>query len=127
MTAVEKYLFTPLYYPRDHWAILRWWESRRPLYNATVGAAGLLTLGTAAAVDPGPPLMFLAFAAIYGTLANLCYCLGPVADLALRRLVGYRGYVIGPVLFRYGLAISVALTLLPIPILVMGTVLRVLF
>ena len=44
MTTVEKYLFTPLFYPRSHLDVLKWWESRRLLYNGVVGGAGLLTL-----------------------------------------------------------------------------------
>lgn len=127
MTAVEKYLFTPLFYPRSHLDVLKWWESRRLLYNGVVGGAGLLTLATLAVFEPGPPLMFLAFAAVYGTLANLGFCLGPIADLALRRLLGPDGHAVGPVLFRYGLAFAVALTLLPIPLMIVSQLLRFVF
>lgn len=124
MTAVEKYLFTPLFVPRNNWAVARWWESRRPLYNLVVGSAGLVTLGTVAYLLPGPPAMFVMFGLIYGTLANLCFSLGTLADLGMRWLLGDRGFVAGPVLFRYGTAFSVGLTLLPIPIAILGWLMK---
>lgn len=55
MTAVERYFFTPLYYPRSRWSILRWWESRRLLFNLSVGSVGLLSLGTVALIGRLPP------------------------------------------------------------------------
>jgi hypothetical protein len=127
MTPVEQYLFTPIYQPRSAWAVVGWWELRRPLYNFLVGTAGLVTLTAAAVLEPGPPAMFLAFALGYGILANLCYSIGSLADLLLRRLLREQGYVMGPVLFRYGLAVSLALTLLPIPVLLFSRIVRVLF
>ena len=127
MTPVEKYLFTPIYQPRSAWAVVGWWELRRPLYNFLVGTAGLVTLAAAAVLEPGPPAMFLAFALVYGILANLCYSIGSLADLLFRHLLREQGYVVGPVLFRYGLAVSLALTLLPIPILLFSRIVRMLF
>lgn len=127
MTAVEKYLFMPLFAPRSAWAVARWWESRRPLYNLLVGSAGLLTLSTAVFFEPGPPLMFAGFALVYGLMANLCYSTGVVADLLLRHLLGPRGISVGPVLFRYGLAVSLTLTLLPIPFILVSQVIQALF
>lgn len=124
MTAVEKYLFTPLFAPRNNWAVVGWWESRRPLYNLLVGASGLLSLGIMALVHPGPPAMYAMFAAVYGVLANLGFTLGALADLSLRRLLGDRGFVAGPVLFRYGTAFSIGLSLLPIPVAIAGLVAR---
>lgn len=126
MTAVEKYLFTPLYYPRDLGDVFRWWESRRPLYNLVVGTAGMVTLGTVAVLHPGPPPMFAAFVVAYGVMANLCFSGGVVADLVLRRLLGEDGHVAGPVLFRYGTAFSIGLTLLPIPLAIVGWLLGLL-
>jgi len=128
VTAVEKYLFTPLYYPRNAWSVLRWWESRRPLYNALVGGAGFVTLGTVALLAPAPPMVrLLGGSIVYAIAANLCYSLGPAADLLLRRALDDRAPAIGPVLFRYGLAFSLGLTLLPIPIMIVGTILQRLF
>jgi hypothetical protein len=133
MTAIEKYFFTPIYYPRTGWSVLKWWESRRPLYNVCVGAAGLTSLGTATALAllpphplpfPLPSLSVLGGVAMYGVLANLCYTLGAPADLFLRRILGDRAAAAGPVLFRYGFVFSLGLTLLPIPLAALGWVFR---
>ena len=132
MTAVEKYFFTPLYYPRSAWAVVRWWESRRLLFNLCVGGAGLLTLASvtllahlpphpmAFFVPPGPVL-------VYALMANVCYTLGPFGDLLLRRALGDRAPALGPVLFRYGFVFSVGLTLLPIPLAALGWLFRFFF
>jgi hypothetical protein len=121
MSAVEKYFFTPLYYPRSSWAVVRWWESRRLLFNLCVGGAGLLTLVSVnmfGNLPPRPLGLFVPWAPVlvYGLLANVCYTLGPLGDLLLRRALGDRAPAIAPVLFRYGFVFSVGLTLLPIPV-----------
>lgn len=126
-TAIEKVFFTPLYYPRSDWDVVKWWEARRPVYNAVIGATGLITLGTVAALHPGPPLMFAAFAVGFGILANVCYTMGPVVDIAVRRFMKEEAPSVGPVLFRYGFAFSLGLTLLPIPMAVIGKLLQWLF
>lgn len=129
MTAIEKYFFTPIYYPHGAWSVVRWWESRRPLFNLCVGAAGMLTLGAAtffALLPPHP--VHIAFPwigiLVYGAMANVCYSLGAPADLLLRRLLGERAAAAGPVLFRYGFVFSLGLTLLPIPLVALGWILR---
>ena len=127
MTAVEKYLFLPLFAPRSAWDVARWWELRRPLNNLLVGSAGLLTLGALALYEPGPPLMFAGFALVYGLMANLCYTAGVFGDLLLRWLIGPQAFSVGPVLFRYGLAVSLTLTLLPIPFIILSQVIQALF
>ena len=129
VTAVEKYFFTPLYFPRSSWAVLGWWESRRPLFNLCVGGAGLLTLGTVtllAHLPPRPMDFSVPWGVIlvYALMANVCYTLGPVGDLLLRRVLGDRAPAIAPVLFRYGFVFAVGLTLLPIPLAVLGWLFR---
>jgi hypothetical protein len=119
MTAVEKYFFTPLYYPRTTWSVLAWWEARRPLFNLCVGGAGLISLGTfmlLAYLPPHPAVFPVPWRVVvaYGVLANLCYTLGPAMDLLLRRGLRERAPAIAPVLLRYGFVFSVGLTLLPI-------------
>lgn len=130
MSAVERYFFTPVYHPRSAWAVLRWWESRRPLYNAAVGAAGVVTLGAVTAFTLLPPHTGIVWdglvpgVLVYGVLANICYSLGAPADLLLRRIIGDRGAAAGPVLFRYGFVFSLGLTLLPIPLAALGWLFR---
>ncbi len=132
MTAVEKYFFTPLYYPRTWWSVLRWWEARRPLFNVWVGGAGLVSLTTVTVLAHLPPHP-IAFAVpwpvvlAYAVLANLCYTLGPLTDLALRRVLGDQAPPIGPVLLRYGFVFSVGLTLLPVALAGLSWLVRVLF
>jgi hypothetical protein len=129
MTAVEKYFFTPIYHPHSPWSVFKWWESRRLLFNVTVGSAGLISLGTATlfAILPPHPAHFLVPAAVilvYGVMANICYSLGAPLDLLLRRKLGERAAAAGPVLFRYGFVFSLGLTLLPIPLAVLSWVVR---
>lgn len=130
-TAVERWFFTPLYYPRGPLQVIGWWERRRLLYNASVGAAGVVTLavGWALGVLPVPGSMptELMGVLVYGFLANVCYTVGPVADLVLRRILGIRAPDVAPVLFRYGFVFSIGLTLLPIPLMLAGTIARFMF
>ncbi len=120
-TAVEKYFFHPIYYPRSAWSVVRWWESRRLLFNASVGAAGLVTTGSAflsAMLPPHPmaaPVELVAPIVIYGVMANVCFSLGAPVDLLLRRILGDDAPAVGQALFRYGFAFSMGLTLLPVP------------
>src|SRR5512135_2518102 len=107
MTAVEKYLFTPIYHPRSAWSVVGWWESRRLAYNVSVGAAGLLTstLAALSAVLPPHPVMGPAQLAVpivvYGVMANVCYSLGAPVDLLLRRFLRHDAPAVGQALFRY--------------------------
>jgi len=125
-TAIEKYFFTPLYYPRSNWSVIGWWESRRPLYNVLVGSVGLVSLGVNALLFPGPPLMFAGFALAYGLAANVCYTLGPLADILLRKILGDRAPAVGPAMFRYGLVFSLGLSALPVPIAIAGKIMQIL-
>ncbi|HEU4557591.1 MAG TPA: hypothetical protein VFS20_07065 [Longimicrobium sp.] len=101
---------------------LRWWESRRLVYNKVVGATGLVTLAWVSILSIlGPatlggfnPLPLLAGAVVYGIAANVCYSLGWMVELAARALWGRQAPNLGPLLFRQGLIFSVGLTLLPV-------------
>jgi hypothetical protein len=93
--------------------------------NLSVGSVGLLSLGTVALIarlPPHPggfPVPWVGVL-VYAALANLCYTLGAVGDLVLRRVLGHRAAAVGPVLFRYGFVFSLGLTLLPIPVAALG-------
>ena len=112
---------------------LRWWESRRLLFNKVVGAAGLGTLAGVSAffllpphtLGPFSPLAMLAVAAVYGVAANLCYSAGWLAELAARAVWGRRAPDVGPLLFRQGLIFSVGLTLFPVLLIAMIWVVHV--
>lgn len=98
-------------------------------FNLCVGSAGLLSLGMVALIGRLPPhpggFPFpWGGVLVYGVLANLCYTLGPVSDLVLRRALGDRAPAVGPVLFRYGFVFSLGLTLLPIPLAALGWLVR---
>ena len=132
VTAIEKYFFTPLYYPRSWLSVLRWWEERRLVFNLWVGGAGLVTLGLVNVLfrmppNPNPTLIPWPAIIVYGVLANVCYTLGPIADVMLRRFLGNRAHAVGPVLFRYGFVFSVGLTLLPIAVAGLGWLARLFF
>jgi hypothetical protein len=117
MTALTQLFFDTVYFPRSAWAVVRWWETRRPAYNVAVGAAGLVTLATLALLHALPPLVVVAqIVLVYGVIANLCYSLGPVFDILARRLGGPDYAPVGPTLFRYGFVFSIGLTLFPIAI-----------
>ena len=131
MPAMTKFFFRPLYRSQTAWSIITWWESRRLPYNLTVGATGLVSLAVVAflnAIPPFPGHLGIPVGVIvaYGVLANLCFCLGPLLDVAVWRHWGPNYSAVGPALFRYGFAFSVGLTILPIPLAVLGWGIRVL-
>lgn len=120
-TAVERFFFTPLYYPRGPLQVIGWWERRRLAFNLSVGAVGVLSLASALFVSPGPDSAmrdfgFVGAAIVYGLAANVCYTFGWMADLTLRRWLGTRAADVAPVMLRYGFVFSLGLTALPIPI-----------
>ena len=113
-------------------SLLRWWESRRLLYNQAVGAAGLVSLAgvtVLALLPPHPATLsfpgLLVGVAAYGVLANGCYSLGWVAELVARRVWGRKAPDLGPLLFRQGLIFSVGVTLLPLLLLTLIWVIQV--
>lgn len=126
-TLVERYLFSPLYSPRSAWAVVGWWERRRLFYNVVVGAAGLFTSCIAVGValltgHEGPPPGAIL---VYGIAANLFYSLGTPIHLFLRRWLKTEAGPVAQALFRYGLAFSIGLTLLPIPFLLLEGILSI--
>ena len=109
-------------------AIIGWWEKRRLPYNLIVGATGLVTLTFGAAltavVATLQPVDLVRGVIWWAVWANVCYSLGPVAEIALEKLFGRRLLPTGPLLFRAGVTIAVGVTLLPIIPLTIGFILR---
>jgi hypothetical protein len=131
MSALTKFFFRAPYAAPKTSEIFRWWEARRLAYNLAVGAAGIMSLSAmyvlgAVLNDDVGQIPFIAIA-VYGVLANLCYFLGPVADTWIMKKWGRQYSEVGPTLFRYGFAFSVALTLLPVPVIAFRLILEVFF
>ena len=114
---LQRLLFEPALI-RSPLRLLRWWASRRLMYNAVVGATGVLTLGVANVIElsfgngwfPVPWQVIVAF----GLAANVCYTAGWMVESVVERWLGRPVYGLGPALFRYGLVLSVGVTLLPV-------------
>lgn len=99
-------------------AIITWWERRRLFFNACVGGGGLLSLGAVGLLgtltgEAGMIPVLLVGSAVFGLMANICYCLGPVTELLVERVWGRRVLPVGPLLYRMGLTFSVGLALFP--------------
>jgi hypothetical protein len=106
-------------------AVFSWWESRRLVYNAIVGITGVFTLGivTLTGLAFGMPITVpWQIVVLYGACANLVYTAGPVIEAVSVKLWREDVAPIGPTLFRYGLVFSVGLTLFPIALAGIGTV-----
>lgn len=117
MNAITEFLY-PAPARRRVGGIVKWWESRRLQYNAIVGTTGLVSLGTFSILTSLPPYshgvpFFWQPIVAFGVLANICYFLGPTAEIAIEKISGGKILPTGPVLYRMGLTFSVGLTLLP--------------
>jgi hypothetical protein len=131
MTALTDFLF-PAPAPRRAGEIYVWWERRRLHYNALVGGMGMISLifnqiVTRIPPDPhvGIPNPWLA-PIVVGIAANICYFLGPMAEIALFRLWREKLLPAGPMFYRMGLTFSMGLVFLPIPITIFDYVIRTL-
>jgi len=117
VSALERVFFPLPAFRRTPASILWWWESRRPLYNAIVGATGLGVLAYFALLSELSPRLGLhppwQLVAAYALAANVCYSLGWMIETVLHVLWGERAPLLGPALFRQGLIFSIGLTLLP--------------
>ena len=107
-------------------AIIGWWERRRLPYNLIVGATGLVTMTfgmlVTVVVSELQPVDMIRAAIWWGVLANVCYTLGPAAEIALEKMFGGRLLPAGPLLFRAGVTVAVGVTLIPILLLIIGTI-----
>jgi hypothetical protein len=126
-TSIARFLF-PAPAQRSTAAIFIWWESRRLAYNAIVGATGVFSLGVMALIANLPPgsteLPPVPLVILYGIGANLCYCLGPLAESALELIWPRKLLPTGPALFRMGLTFSLGLTVLPIAVMALDWLVR---
>ena len=116
--------------PRNTWGIIRWWESRRLRYNLVVGGTGVLSLGVIRVMTSLPPdpiqLPYVLQPIIaYGLLANICYFMGPAAEILVEKLGRGKILPTGPSFWRMGLTFAVGLTLLPTLLVGMDWVFRV--
>jgi hypothetical protein len=132
MTSLIERLYPLPDYRRTPLSLLRWWESRRLLYNKIVGATGVATLGglwTLSALPPISEPLPLSFAMggalVYGLMANLCYTMGWGVEIVARLLWGRDAPDMGPVLFRQGLIFSVGLTVLPLFVMTIAWIVQV--
>jgi hypothetical protein len=129
MNSLTEFLF-PAPARRSPGAILAWWERRRLAYNAWVGVAGMASLAVLSGVSVliGDAVFvggLATGAAIFGVMANLCYLLGPLTEIAVHAVWGRQVLPIGPALFRMGLTFSVGLALFPAFLITIVFVVRV--
>ncbi len=131
MNALVDLLF-PAPAARSVSSIVGWWERRRPGYNLAVGAAGTFSLAALNVITRIPPHPFEMHVGVpwqavlaFGVMANVCYLLGPAAEIAIHKLWGRSVLPTGPALYRMGLTFSVGLALLPTLLAVIQFVVRI--
>jgi hypothetical protein len=130
MSAITEFLF-PAPARRSAPSIIGWWERRRLPYNLAVGAAGLVSIGVGwmvSALPPGGvvlPMVPWQPVAIFAVMANVCYLMGPAAEIFVDKIWGRQVLPTGPVLYRMGLTFSVGLALFPALLTVIFWVARV--
>jgi hypothetical protein len=130
MTALTRFFFRAPYAAPSTGEIVRWWESRRPLYNLAILVAGVTSLASVFVVElflgEGSGKIPWGGILVYGFLANLLYTLGPIADTIVMRTWGRDYSEVGPTLFRYGFVFAVGLTLLPVALSALRVILGIL-
>jgi hypothetical protein len=140
--AIRKLIHIPLFsrpQPLERsWDVISWWETRRLIYNALVGTAGvtsgiiILTTGyitehmTGEATGiPDPPFFAIIAVIVYGVMANICFTGGWILELLSRQMWGVRAEAFGEIAFAWGILGSVLLTLSPAAIIVLYAVISV--
>jgi hypothetical protein len=99
--------------PVSNWEVIRWWEIRRIPYNLALLAIGMSSLFAAERLMDEPVLSTGLTAFVYGAMANACYTLGWVVELAARRNNEVSARLRGRELFWLGLWLSCLLTAAP--------------
>jgi hypothetical protein len=104
------------------WDAIAWWEIRRVPFNLLVLVAGVLSgitleLIGSRFVNPGEdvvePFGIVFWAVAYAISANICYSLGWITELLWSWGDTTRTEALRPKIFRWGMIISAAVTLLP--------------
>ena len=107
-------------------------RSLKPMICMTcVLTTGLLSLGMMRVItwlppDPHRDFVPAPLVLVFGIMANVCYTLGPVAEVMIEKIWGRKLLPTGPTLFRIGLTFSLGLALLPTLITVFDWGFRVL-
>ena len=126
MSLLDRYPFARREVPGKAAEVVLWWESRRLAYNGIVGITGVLTVcGLAfASMVRGdecgmpPPMVTMLGIVAYGVMANLCYTVGEVTELAGRVMAGREAASqFARITFFAGVLLSVVLTISPAVIL----------
>jgi hypothetical protein len=129
MHSLTEFLF-PEPAPRTVRGIVGWWEKRRLFYNVAVGSAGLVTMIPATAIvsilEGRLVLEPWIGALIFGVMANVCYCFGPLVEILIAKMWGRTVLPTGPALYRMGLTFSVGLALLPMLLVFFAALIRIL-
>ncbi|WP_420633440.1 hypothetical protein [Candidatus Palauibacter sp.] len=88
-TALGDFLY-PAPAERRVWAIIGWWEKRRLPCNLIVAATGIVTISVGSLImglnGEFLPFIWLRAALVWAIMANVCYTLGPIAEIALQKL-----------------------------------------
>lgn len=104
---------------KQPWDAIVWWEIRRIPFNLAVLTVGIVSVLLFAVIGSnvlqeqniGSPLLEAVF---YMLAANLCYTLGWITEILWSWGRTTETAAIRPKVFRLGLALSAALTLLPV-------------
>jgi len=103
-------------------AVVTWWELRRIVFNllllivglaAILGFEWIMNFAIPPGQDAEEPLGMLVGAFVYAVLANFCYTLGWVSELAWRKRDPTRARRMGIGAYGLGLVFSVCLTTWP--------------
>jgi hypothetical protein len=104
------------------WQIIRWWELRRIPFNAVLLVVGVMSLlamewlrtkTVPFGLNPGE-LETGITVVVYAVMANLCYTLGWIVELAVRKSEVANGRRRARKLFAIGLCFSCLVTSVPL-------------